>query len=114
MLTLLAYTLVALLPPLLAKLAVDQGIKTGDLQKLAWIVVAFVAIGVVAFGLSALQTYLTGWVGERALADLRIRGSFGYTAAAWAQVVALDLMPGPDVTEAATAMGFCSAASSWA
>ena len=71
--SLLAFTLVALVPPLLAKLAVDQGIKTGDLRKLAWIVVAFVVIGLVAFGLSALQTYLTGWVGERALADLRIR-----------------------------------------
>ena len=71
--SLLAFTLVALVPPLLAKLAVDQGIKTGDLRKLAWIVVAFVVIGLVAFGLSSLQTYLTGWVGERALADLRIR-----------------------------------------
>ncbi len=71
--SLLAYTVVALVPPLLAKLAVDQGIKNGDLQKLAWIVAAFVAIGLLALGLSSLQTYLTGWVGERALADLRIR-----------------------------------------
>jgi ABC-type multidrug transport system fused ATPase/permease subunit len=71
--SLFAFTLVALVPPLLAKLAVDQGIKTGDLQTLAWIVVAFVATGLATFGLSAVQTYLTGWVGERALADLRIR-----------------------------------------
>ncbi len=71
--TLFAYTLVALVPPLLAKAAVDQGIKTGDLHRLALIVVAFVLIGFVAFGLSSLQTYLTGWVGERALADLRNR-----------------------------------------
>ena len=71
--SLIAFTLVALVPPLLAKLAVDQGIKKGDLQTLAWIVAAFVAVGLVAFGLSSLQTYLTGWVGERALADLRIR-----------------------------------------
>jgi ATP-binding cassette subfamily B protein len=71
--SLLAFTVVALIPPLLAKLAVDQGIKTGDLQKLAWIVAAFVVVGLVAFGLSSLETYLTGWVGERALADLRIR-----------------------------------------
>ena len=71
--SLLAFTLVALLPPLLAKLAVDQGIKTGNLQRLAWIVVAFVATGLVAFGLSSVQTYLTGWVGERVLADLRNR-----------------------------------------
>ena len=71
--SLLAFTVVALVPPLLAKLAVDQGIKNGDLQKLAWIVAAFVATGLLALGLSSLQTYLTGWVGERALADLRIR-----------------------------------------
>jgi ATP-binding cassette subfamily B protein len=70
---LLAFTLVALLPPLLAKLAVDQGIKAGDLQRLVWIVVAFVVVGLATFGLSSVQTYLTGWVGERALADLRIR-----------------------------------------
>ena len=71
--SLFAFTIVALVPPLLAKLAVDQGIKKGDLQTLAWIVVAFVAIGIATFGLSSLQTYLTGWVGERALADLRIQ-----------------------------------------
>ena len=70
---LLAFTLVALVPPLRAKLAVDQGIKTGNLQTLVVIVIAFVAIGLLAFALSSVQTYLTGWVGERALADLRIR-----------------------------------------
>ncbi|MEO5632633.1 ABC transporter ATP-binding protein [Gaiella sp.] len=71
--SLFAFTLVALVPPLLAKMAVDQGIKTGDLQTLIWIVVAFVIVGLLAFALSSVQTYLTGWVGERALADLRIR-----------------------------------------
>ncbi len=71
--TLLAFTLVALVPPLLAKLAVDQGIKSGDLQTLVWIVLAFVLVGLLTFALSSVQTYLTGWVGERALADLRIR-----------------------------------------
>ena len=71
--SLLAFTLVALVPPLLAKLAVDQGIKEGDLRTLAWIVLAFVVVGLLTFALSSVQTYLTGWVGERALADLRIR-----------------------------------------
>ncbi len=71
--SLVAFTLVALVPPLLAKLAVDQGIKSGDLQTLVWIVLAFVLVGVLTFALSSVQTYLTGWVGERALADLRIR-----------------------------------------
>jgi ATP-binding cassette subfamily B protein len=70
--TLLAFTLVALLPPYLAKLAVDDGISTGDLHTLSVIVAAFVLAGVAAFALSGAQTYFTGWVGERALADLRI------------------------------------------
>jgi ATP-binding cassette subfamily B protein len=71
--TLVAYTVVALLPPYLAKLAVDDGIAAHDLQALTLIVACFVAAGVGAFVLSGLQTYFTGWVGERALADLRIR-----------------------------------------
>jgi len=70
--TLFGFTLVALLPPYLAKLAVDDGISEGDLGRLTVIVVAFVAAGVAAFALSGAQTYFTGWVGERALADLRI------------------------------------------
>ncbi len=71
--TLVAYTIVALLPPYLAKLAVDDGIGAGDLGTLTWVVVAFVLSGVAAFALSGAQTYFTGWVGERALADLRIK-----------------------------------------
>lgn len=71
--TLVAYTVVALLPPYLVKLAIDDGIDERDLRKLTWIVVAFLLAGVAAFALSGLQTYFTGWVGERALADLRIR-----------------------------------------
>ena len=71
LITLVAYTLVALLPPYLAKLAVDRGIRPHDLHALTVIVVVFLAAGIAAFALSGVQTYLTGWVGERALADLR-------------------------------------------
>ena len=71
--TLVAYTAVALLPPYLSKLAVDEGIQPGDLRRLSVIVVAFLAAGVASFFLSGAQTYFTGWVGERALADLRIQ-----------------------------------------
>jgi ATP-binding cassette, subfamily B, bacterial len=71
--TLVAYTGVALLPPYLAKLAVDQGIQAHDLHRLSVVVAAFVAAGIAAFLLSGAQTYFTGWVGGRALADLRIR-----------------------------------------
>jgi ABC-type multidrug transport system fused ATPase/permease subunit len=71
--TLVGFTLVALLPPYFAKLAVDDGIRTGDLRTLTIVVSGFVLSGAAAFGLSGLQTYFTGWVGERGLADLRIR-----------------------------------------
>jgi ATP-binding cassette subfamily B protein len=69
--TLLGFTLVALLPPYLAKLAVDEGIAERDLGALSVIVAAFLAAGVASFAFSGAQTYFTGWVGERALADLR-------------------------------------------
>ena len=71
--TLLAYTLVALAPPYLAKLAVDRGLQHGDLDALTWIVALFLLAGATSFALSGLQTYFTGWVGERVLADLRDR-----------------------------------------
>lgn len=71
--TLVAFTLVALLPPYLAKLAVDDGIAEQDLHTLTVVVVAFLAAGLATFVLSSAQTYFTGWVGERALADLRIQ-----------------------------------------
>jgi ATP-binding cassette, subfamily B, bacterial len=69
--TLLVYTLVALAPPYLAKLAIDEGIATGDLGRLSWIVGLFLASAVAALVLSSANTYLTGWTGERVLADLR-------------------------------------------
>jgi ATP-binding cassette, subfamily B, bacterial len=71
--TLVAYTVVALLPPYLSKLAVDDGIQAGNVETLGLVVAAFVGAGIAAFGLSGAQTYFTGWVGERALADLRIQ-----------------------------------------
>jgi ATP-binding cassette, subfamily B, bacterial len=70
---LLVATATALAPPLLSKYAVDDGIRQHDLTKLWWIVGAFVIAGLLNWGMSYLQTYLTGWVGERILADLRNR-----------------------------------------
>ena len=46
--TLLAYTLVALAPPYLAKLAIDEGIEGEDLSRLTWIVALFLGSAVVA------------------------------------------------------------------
>jgi ABC-type multidrug transport system fused ATPase/permease subunit len=71
--SLLFATATALAPPLLSKYAVDDGIKEHDLAKLWWIVGAFLAAGLINWGMSYAQTYLTGWVGERILADLRNR-----------------------------------------
>ena len=62
-----------LAPPYLAGLAVDEGIVAGDLSALDWIVGAFVVVTVLTAVASFLQTYLVGWVGTRALQDLRER-----------------------------------------
>jgi ATP-binding cassette subfamily B protein len=69
--TLLAFTVVALAPPYLAKLAIDQGISEDNLDRLTWLVALFLVAALVSLVLSAANTYLTGWVGERMLADLR-------------------------------------------
>jgi ATP-binding cassette subfamily B protein len=71
--SLLAATATALAPPFLSKYAVDDGIRHHDLEKLWWIVGAFLLAGLANWGMSYIQTYLTGWVGERILADLRIK-----------------------------------------
>jgi len=69
--SLLAATATALAPPFLSKYAIDDGIRRHDLTKLWWIVGAFLLAGLLNWGMSYAQTYLTGWVGERILADLR-------------------------------------------
>jgi ATP-binding cassette subfamily B protein len=68
---LLLATATALAPPFLSKYAVDYGIREHDLAALSWIVAFFLLAGLANWGMSYLQTYLTGWVGERILADLR-------------------------------------------
>ncbi len=71
--SLLLATATALAPPLLAKYAIDDGITRNNLSTLWWIVVVFLLAGLANWGMSYAQTYLTGWVGERILADLRIK-----------------------------------------
>ncbi|HWH55716.1 MAG TPA: ABC transporter ATP-binding protein [Gaiellaceae bacterium] len=71
--SLFAATATALAPPFLAKYALDDGIRRHDLDKLWLIVAAFLLAGLANWGMSYVQTYLTGWVGERILADLRIK-----------------------------------------
>jgi ABC-type multidrug transport system fused ATPase/permease subunit len=65
-------TAAALAPAPLAKQAIDQGIVKGDLGALDVIVVLFIVSALVVWGTSYIQTYLTNWVGQRALQDLRL------------------------------------------
>jgi ATP-binding cassette subfamily B protein len=66
-------TAAALAPPLLAKVAIDEGIERHDTHTLVLVVLAFLLSALLVWGMTYLQTYLVGLVGQRALADLRIR-----------------------------------------
>src|SRR3989440_5882159 len=70
-LSLLTATATALAPPYLAKLALDDAIKHRGGTQLYVVVAIFVAAGLANWGMTYVETYLTGWVGERILADLR-------------------------------------------
>jgi len=66
-------TAAALAPAYLAGRAIDAGIQDKDAGALIWIMFAFLGAALVNFGATYLQTYLTNWVGQRALQDLRRR-----------------------------------------
>jgi ATP-binding cassette subfamily B protein len=66
-------TAASLAPPLLAKLAIDKGIEQHDVGTLVVVVVAFLASALLVWLTTGAQTYLVGWIGQRVLADLRIR-----------------------------------------
>jgi ABC-type multidrug transport system fused ATPase/permease subunit len=72
-LALLLGTAASLAPPLLAKEAIDNGIVGHDTSTLVVVVAAFLLSGLVVWAMTYVQTYLVGWVGQRALADLRLR-----------------------------------------
>jgi ATP-binding cassette subfamily B protein len=71
--SLMAATAAALAPAPLAKLAIDRGIQHHDTTSLDLIVVAFLLSAIAYAVASYLQTYLVGWVGQRALRDLRLK-----------------------------------------
>jgi ABC-type multidrug transport system fused ATPase/permease subunit len=70
---LLLGTAASLAPPLLARAAIDDGIQRHDFARLALVVVAFLVSALLVWAMTYAQTYLVGWIGQRALADLRIR-----------------------------------------
>jgi ABC-type multidrug transport system fused ATPase/permease subunit len=63
----------SLAPAPLAKAAIDSGILKGDERTLDLVVVAFIASALVVWAATYAQTFLVGWVGQRALADLRLQ-----------------------------------------
>jgi ATP-binding cassette subfamily B protein len=58
--------------PLLMKTAIDSAIIPRDTRLLLLIAGVVIAIGIIGIALSRVETYLTGWVGERVLNDLRV------------------------------------------
>jgi ABC-type multidrug transport system fused ATPase/permease subunit len=73
LIALLLGTGASLAPPLLAKTAIDRGIISHDTSTLVLTVIVFLASAGIFWVMSYLQTYLVGWIGQRALADLRLR-----------------------------------------
>ena len=66
-------TAASLAPPALAKVAIDEGIDKHDTTTLVLVVVALLAAAGVVLVMTRVQTYMVGWVGQRTLADLRIK-----------------------------------------
>jgi ABC-type multidrug transport system fused ATPase/permease subunit len=72
MVALVLGTAAGLAPAPLAKQAIDRGITKGDTGALTVIVLLFIASALVVWVTSYAQTFLTNWVGQRALQDLRL------------------------------------------
>jgi ATP-binding cassette subfamily B protein len=72
LLSLVVGTAASLAPAPLAKLAIDDGIVPRNLHRLTLVVAAFVVAALIVWAATAVQTYLVEWVGQRALADLRL------------------------------------------
>ncbi len=66
-------TAAALAPAPLAKIAIDKGIERHDVATLNVVVVVFLVSAIVYGVATYAQTYLVGWVGQRALQDLRLK-----------------------------------------
>jgi ABC-type multidrug transport system fused ATPase/permease subunit len=70
---LLIATAAGLAPPYLVGKAIDDGITAGNETALYVIVAVFMASALLYFAATYAQTYLVGWVGQRALQELRQR-----------------------------------------
>jgi ATP-binding cassette subfamily B protein len=65
-------TVATLAPPFLVGKAIQVSLN-GDSTALLLIIAGFLGAALIGWGTGYAQTYLVGWVGERALQDLRIR-----------------------------------------
>jgi ATP-binding cassette subfamily B protein len=73
LLLMLVVTATGLAGPGLAQVAIDRGIVARDTAALLAVVVVFVVVGLVGWAASYGLGYLSSWVGERVLLDLRTR-----------------------------------------
>lgn len=69
----LIVTAAGLAGPAIAQRAIDHGISAGNRSVLAVSVVVFVAVAVVGAIATGLQTYLSDWLGQKVLLDLKTR-----------------------------------------
>ncbi|MDX6534212.1 MAG: ATP-binding cassette, subfamily multidrug efflux pump [Gaiellales bacterium] len=70
-LALLGTTATTIAGPVVAKQAIDRGIIPGDFGAVQLWVAVFLAVALAGWLFGAVQSYLTTWVGERVLTDLR-------------------------------------------
>ncbi len=71
MTALLITTATAIAGPVIAKYAIDNGIVKSDMGALELWVGVYLVVAVIGWAFGSAQNYLTSWVGERMLADLR-------------------------------------------
>jgi ATP-binding cassette subfamily B protein len=71
-LALIIGTAASLAPAPLVAYAIDAGIERHDMARLVLVVAGFVIAAIVVWVMTAAQTFLVEWVGQRALADLRL------------------------------------------
>jgi ABC-type multidrug transport system fused ATPase/permease subunit len=65
-------TAASLAPAPLVAYAIDDGIEKHDMERLVLVVVGFVLAAILVWVMTTAQTFLVEWVGQRALADLRL------------------------------------------
>ncbi|MGN6379465.1 MAG: ABC transporter ATP-binding protein, partial [Gaiellales bacterium] len=68
---LLGATAATIAGPVVVKLAIDQGITPGDYGRVEFWVGVYLVVALAGWAVGIVQSYLTSWVGERMLTDLR-------------------------------------------